>query len=153
MIQWPERFRPGTAPVHVRNEIDVPAPPEKVWAWLVRAPTWPQWYSNAKNIVLEGNGTELTGGTSFRWTTFGVRLRSTVREFAPPSRLAWDARGSGVEAYHAWLLTPTPQGCHVLTEETQYGSLARLSRRLQPHRMEEGHQSWLESLRSKSTGG
>jgi uncharacterized protein YndB with AHSA1/START domain len=153
LIHWPERFRPDRAPVHVRNEIDVPAPSDRVWSWLVRAPLWPSWYPNSSNVVIIGGGTRLGPGTEFQWRTFSASLRSRVEEFVPPERLAWSARGPGVDVYHAWLLTATPSGCHVLTEESQYGALARLDHAARPTRMFEGHARWLQGLREKAMGG
>lgn len=83
MIRWPDRYDPARAPVHVRNEIDVAAVPDAVWAWLVRANLWPSWYPNAKNVVVEGGASELALGVSFTWRTFDVGIRSTVLEFVP----------------------------------------------------------------------
>lgn len=148
-IRWPGRFRPSVAPVHVRNDIEVGASPERVWTKIVRATEWPAWYPNSADVALDGGGADLRAGAHFRWVTFGVRLRSTVEEFEPPFRLAWSARGTGVDVYHAWLITPTSAGCHVLTEESQHGFLARLDHVLRPHRMTKGHQMWLENLRSQ----
>jgi uncharacterized protein YndB with AHSA1/START domain len=152
-IRWPARFEPARAPVHVRNEIEVPAPPGTVWRWLARAVSWPEWYPNASRVEIEGGGSELRAGARFRWSTFGVALSSRVEEFEPPSRLAWTGRGTGVDVYHAWLLTPSDVGCHVETEESQYGTLARLDHALRPRRMARWHQVWLERLRSRSIGG
>ncbi|MGA7861272.1 MAG: SRPBCC domain-containing protein [Thermoplasmata archaeon] len=152
-IRWPERFAPDRAPVHVRNEIDVPVPPAQVWPWLVRAVLWPTWYSNASHMQIVGGGADLGPGTEFRWRTFSAPLRSKVEEFVPPERLAWSARGPGVDVYHAWLITPTPAGSHVLTEESQYGSLARLDHATRPGRMFEGHESWLRGLKERAMGG
>jgi hypothetical protein len=61
-------------------------------------------------------------------------------------RIAWDARTAGLLAYHAWLIVPTAQGCRIITEETQYGVLARLGTWLMPQRMYRSHQHWLEQL-------
>lgn len=152
-IRWPERFRSDRAPVHVRNEIDIPAPPSRVWSWLVRAPLWPTWYPNSSDVGIVGGAPELGPATLFRWRTFGVSLRSKVEEFVPPERLAWSARGPGVDVYHAWLVSATPTGCHVLTEESQYGVLARLDHALRPARMCDGHARWLQGLREKSVHG
>jgi uncharacterized protein YndB with AHSA1/START domain len=147
MIRWPEPFRPDRCPVHVVNELTMSARPEDVWARLVRAADWPSWYPNAKRVVFErGSPPDLAPGSVFRWSTFGVRIVSTVVEFEPPHRLAWDARCPGLRAYHAWLIEPTPEGCRVLTEETQSGWLARLADRLMPRRMHKFHQIWLERL-------
>lgn len=153
-IVWPKEFDPEPAPVHVRNEIEIAAPPERAWAWLARAPLWPTWYRNAKRVrLLQGNARDLALGSRFHWWTFGVPITSEVREHEPHRRLAWDAYGLGVQAYHAWLLTPTPRGCHVLTEETQHGWAAQLGAFLMPNRMSKYHQIWLEGLRDRAEGG
>jgi hypothetical protein len=154
MIRWPEEFRPDRCPVHVVNELTVVAPPEVAWAWLVRAGLWPSWYPNAKRVrFVRGTPPDLGPGTVFRWSTFGVRITSHVAEFEPPHRLAWDARSPGLAAYHAWLLEPTPDGCRVLTEETQSGPLARLGDFFMPNRMHKFHQIWLEQLAKQAAGG
>jgi uncharacterized protein YndB with AHSA1/START domain len=153
MVRWPDRFRPERAPVHVRNEIDIPNTPEQVWAWLVRASLWPRWYSNASKVSIEGGGSDLTAGARFRWKTFGVSLSSRVEEFDRPARLAWTGRSLGVDVYHAWLISATAGGCHVLTEESQYGVLARLDHWIRPRRMESLHQVWLNSLKSQVATG
>lgn len=147
-IRWPTEFEPARCPVHVRNEIELAVPPERVWERLVRATLWPSWYSNAKQVrFLEGPLPKLALGTCFHWWTFGTPITSRVLEFEPNERIAWDAKGPGVLAYHAWLITPTPNGCHVVTEESQHGVLARLHNFVLPNDMREKHQIWLEGLR------
>jgi hypothetical protein len=42
------------------------------------------------------------------------------------TRIAWSGGPKGSEeskAYHAWIITPTPNGCHLWTEETMRGPL------------------------------
>jgi uncharacterized protein YndB with AHSA1/START domain len=147
VIHWPARYDPVFAPVHVRNEIEIPAPAPIVWAWLVRASRWPEWYPNAHNVrINDGADADLSDGAHFTWRTFGVSIRSIVMELVPFERIAWNGFGMGVDVYHAWLITPTPSGSHVLTEETQYGWAARLGSRLFPNRMSRFHQIWLEQL-------
>jgi hypothetical protein len=88
-IRWPERFDPRRAPVFVSNELSVTAPVQAVWQWLVRAPLWPTYYSNSADVVLDGGADALGEGTTFRWKTFGVKLRTRVTEFEPVQRIAW----------------------------------------------------------------
>jgi uncharacterized protein YndB with AHSA1/START domain len=154
LIRWPARYLPSRAPIFVSNDLEVAAGPEIVWSWLVRAALWPAWYPNSQKVQIE-NGvlTELALGVRFRWRTFGVTLDSRIEEFVPHERIAWSARGIGVDAYHAWLIRPTPSGCHVLTEESQYGILARLGQLLMPNRMHRYHQLWLEQLASQARSG
>jgi hypothetical protein len=104
-------------------------------------------------VVIEGGRRELGPSTKFRWKTFGASLVSKVEEFIPFERLAWSARSTGVDVYHAWLIENIPSGCHILTEENQNGVLARLSNSLRPGNMERYHQVWLQNLVVKAKGG
>jgi hypothetical protein len=133
--------------------IEVPAAPDRVWSWLVRATLWPTWYSNASHVAIEGGGPDLVAGARFRWKTSGVSLTSKVEELVPPEGLAWTGRAIGVDVDHAWLISGTSAGTHVLTEESQYGFLARLDHTFRPRRMASFHQVWLESLRSQAASG
>ena len=153
-IRWPDYFEPTNVPVHVQNDIEIPAPVERVWAWLIRAKCWPEWYFNSRNVRFHpGFGPDLEAGARFRWWTFDLTIESEVVEFVPKERIAWNARAFGLDAYHAWVLRETPQGCHVLTEESQHGLLARLHKRFRPHRMHDRHQDWLEGLKAKAIEG
>lgn len=153
-ILWPSGYEPENCSVHVQNELATTAKPELVWAWLIRAQLWPTWYPNSSDVqFLSGTPPDLALGTKFRWKTFGLTIQSTVLEFVPYERLGWDAHGTGLDAYHAWLIQKTDQGCHVVTEENQGGSLARLNKTLRPNQMKKMHQLWLERLSEKATGG
>ena len=155
VIHWPAAYLPESAPVFVHNEIVTAVPAEVVWAWLLRAELWPSWYSNASDIhFLSHAAPDLRDRSRFRWKTFGLRLTSKVLEFEPPYRLAWDAHGIGVDAYHAWVLTPLPDGTtRVVTEEVQHGWLARLGKRINPTRIQAQHQLWLEALARQAQSG
>jgi len=121
---------------------------------LIRAALWPSWYVNSANVkFLQGVTPDLEKNTCFRWKTFGITINSAVLEYVPGARIAWDAHGFGVDGYHAWVIQPTEQGCHVLTEETQHGWLARLNNYFLPTRMATYHQIWLESLSARAGSG
>ena len=154
-IHWPVRFRPGTAPVHVRNSVWINAPVPTVWTWLTRQPLWPLWYSNCSSNWARPDALrhDLQAESHFHWQTFGVNVRSQVSEYVLQQRISWTARGLGLDAYHAWLLVPAGTGCWVLTEESQYGWGARLLNWLLPGRMSRGHRLWLKSLSIMSRGG
>ncbi|WP_460887292.1 SRPBCC family protein [Promicromonospora xylanilytica] len=75
----------------------------------------------------------------------------TLTEYEPFRRLSWqmmvDGDETGSTAYHGWVITPTYQGCHVLTEETQQGPffLEELGRK-NPGALYRYHQDWVERL-------
>ena len=147
-IHWPDRY--ANAPVRVRNEIAIEAAPENVWPSLIGAADWPAWYPNSSDVRIEGGARDLSLGARFTWRTFGVRVRSTVREFESHQRIAWDGAGTLLDVYHAWLIEPRGSGCWVLTEENQNGLAARAQALVMPSRMYEGHAVWLAALKAKA---
>lgn len=155
-IRWPPDFDLSKNLIHVRNELATTVPPDRIWAWLIRAALWPSWYMNAKNVCfLSTPPPDLADGTRFRWWTFGATIVSTVREFLPEEgRIAWDGHAFGIHVYHAWLLRPTPSGgCHILTEERQHGLLTRLNNMARPQRMWKYHDLWLRRMRDNAASG
>jgi len=150
-IHWPPEFHPANVEVRARNEVYIKASPEQVWAQLIRASCWPEFYDNAHNVhLINEPGPDLKLGTCFRWKTFGLNLTSEVIELVPGERLAWNARGLGTWVCHAWLLRPVEGGCWVLTEENQHGWLCRLHKFFCPQHMYKKHQIWLEGLKKKA---
>jgi hypothetical protein len=153
LIAWPKGYGPEETSAHVSAQLDMPVPPEAVWAWLLRADLWPTWCPEFKDVRIEGGGPDLEQGSRFRWKAFGVRLTSSVEEFVPLERLCWTARSTGIDAYHAWLIERLPSGCRVVSEETQSGWVARLNNLLRPRSLVRIHETWLERLLEKAKGG
>ncbi len=154
VTRWPADSRPEGAPVYTWNAIDVAAPPAPVWAWLVRAPRWPEYYDNASNVrFVAGGGPDLTLGSRFTWTTFNVTVDTTVTECVAPERLAWRAKTFGGGGYHGWVIQPTASGCRVITEETQRGLVPSLGRWFLRRGLLTQHQRWLEGLARVAPGG
>jgi len=151
-VQFPDGAGRDESPVHAINQLLIPAPPERIWPWLIRASRWPEWYANARGVVIDGGGLDLSPGVQFHWTTLGVRVHTTVEEFVPGRRLAWSGRGLGATAYHGFVLTPVEGGTLVTTEETQRGLIASLARIHLRSALRKWHQRWLEGLALKASG-
>jgi len=154
-VVFPEGKRPHESPIYTHNELEVDAPPEQVWAWLVRAQRWPEWYGNAKDIDIEGGSPDLALGTMFHWTTFGVRVHTRIEELVPNRRLSWSGKGLlGATAYHGWVILPREGGgCIVITEETQQGIVPSAGRFFLRSGLLEWHQKWLVGLAKMAANG
>ena len=146
-VRFPEENRPENSRLLVRNELQIDAPPERVWAWLTRPDLWPSYYRNARLVRhLEGPWPKIQLGSRWRWFTFGARIVSELVDCEPHTRLAWDAKGLGARGYHGWVLEPCHGGTNVVTEETQRGwGIAAVKPVLRPRMLRE-HQRWLEGL-------
>jgi uncharacterized protein YndB with AHSA1/START domain len=153
-IRWPEEHRPEGASWLAVNELQIPADPERVFAWLRRPDLWSSYYGNARFVKhLEGPWPEAQLGTRFRWLTFGVLVTSEVVGCEAPTRLAWSAKALGSRGHHAWLLTPRDGGTFIHTEETQRGWATRLSAPVMRRLQTSQHQRWLEGLERVAAEG
>lgn len=146
-IHWPARYQPREASFFVHNEIEINASPQVVWDLLIRAPAWPEWYEGASNVMVPGTSGLLEPDTAFSWSTMGLDLTSTIKEFVPNERLSWESRKSTIKGYHAWLIVPTTTGCRVVTEESQYGFLTTMQKLFVPNKLHRLHDVWLRGLK------
>lgn len=146
-ISWPDEHRPEVSAFLAVNELQIPAEPEVVWAWLRRPDLWPRYYSNARLIKhLGGPWPELELGSGWRWLTFGAFVTSELVEYQPPLRLAWSAKTLAGSGHHGWVLRPEAGGTFVRTEETQKGLGIQVIKPALRPLMIRFHQRWLEGL-------
>jgi hypothetical protein len=90
----------------------------------------------------------LSDGVSVGWTTFGLKITSTVAEYVPHTRIGWYGTGDQLRAYHTWLLIPRDDGStYVVMEETDTGPAARHLTQANPGHMHRGHDLWNISLK------
>ncbi|GGL14805.1 hypothetical protein Sme01_18710 [Sphaerisporangium melleum] len=150
-VNWPKQYDPKASAIYALNDIDVQAPPEVVWKLLVDAENWSSYFPSEDQVKILSGESELALGTRYSRVTVGFPMSLNVTECEPFSRLAWetvvDGDETGSSAYHGWVITPTNDGCHVLTEETQQGPffLEELGRK-QPGALYRYHQDWVERL-------
>jgi hypothetical protein len=153
-IRWPADMRPERASVHTSNVLDMDVAPERVWAWLIRATRWPDWYRHCKNVVLENAaGPDLALGTRFSWTTLGIRVTTVVEELEAPFRLGWRGATAAGRGYHTWLVEPRGTGSRVVTDETQRGPLPWVARSVIRRVVFNAHDEWLAALARVAESG
>jgi Polyketide cyclase / dehydrase and lipid transport len=146
-IAWPGGLDPDAQPIRAYNELTIPASAEAIWRALIDATRWPDWYENAHDVRIISGGPLLGLGTEFVWKTFGVTVQSRVLVYEPFTHLGWDAREMlGWTGFHGWKITPTSNGCRVITEEVQRGVGARLIKTRVEKNLQREHQCWLEGL-------
>jgi uncharacterized protein YndB with AHSA1/START domain len=150
-VNWPDRYAPSTSAIYALNDIDVKASSETVWKLLVDAENWFSYFPPEDHVKILSGEPELALGTRYRRVTVGFSMTLNVTEYQPFRRISWettvDGDETGSSAYHGWVITPTADGCHVLSEETQQGPffLEELGRK-RPGALYGYHQDWVERL-------
>jgi uncharacterized protein YndB with AHSA1/START domain len=150
LIHWPRGLEPPNVDVFVHNEGWIDAPPEVVWANLIDATQWPNWYANSADVRIDGGQPKLARGVSFDWKTFGFPIRSTVDVFEPNREIGWSVDNPRFHVHHAWVLVLERGGTRVITEEAQKGADAIRFHLEQPNAMYDGHDWWLSALKARS---
>jgi hypothetical protein len=153
-IKWPEDMAPSRSPIHFTNELVVPASAQTIWALLVDPTAWPSFYPGVEQVELLDGQKTLQLGTQFETNLAGQDVYASVQEFEPITRIAW---GGGPKAsleskaYHGWIITPTPNGTHLWTEETMQGPLWIELAKQGPDIFWRTHQKLLEDLAKVAT--
>lgn len=158
---FPADQHPSLSAIYALNDIDIKAPAEVVWQLLVDVENWSSYFPPENQVKILSGEAALAPGTKWHRVTVGFGMSLTITEFVPFQRLAWkttvDGDDSGSTAYHGWVLTPTKDGVHVLTEETQQGEwFLELLGHKHPGALYAYHQDWVEGLKTAaeaSVGG
>ncbi|QRN99645.1 SRPBCC family protein [Archangium violaceum] len=138
------------APVIVAEEIRILAPPARVWDLLTEIDRWPDWNPDISTAVLGG---AVAVGSTFRWTTAGLAIVSTIGEVVPGKRLAWSGDTHGIFGIHVWTLDPgdsTGRTTLVRTVESWSGEVVRQDPEALRGQLEAAITAWLGHLRSEA---
>jgi uncharacterized protein YndB with AHSA1/START domain len=131
------------APVTAHLEIEVNAPPAKVWSLLVDAPSWPKW---EKQISAVNSSGPLSAAKSFTWTSGDQEIKSQVQLFEPQTRLAWTGTAMSAKAIHLWELKEQPGGrTLVMMKESMDGPL--IARLFPADKLSAAGMQWLLALK------
>jgi hypothetical protein len=132
------------APVRSTAEVEIDAPPQAVWEVLTDFQNWPHWNPDVKSMSFAG---PLAPGSEFRWKAGPGTILSTLERIEPPRYIAWRGRTLTIDAYHEWWLEPRDGGTHVRTQESFYGLVARLLRRMLQKTLDKSFADGVERLK------
>jgi carbon monoxide dehydrogenase subunit G len=120
--------------MRVQKSIDIAAPPEKIWPFLVEPEKILAWFTTLQSFEYTSekhNGV----GTRFSWEEKAhgspIRLRFTITEWIENERLAFgNSSGNTVNSYGLhWTLATTPRGSRFTFDEElelPFGLVARI---------------------------
>ena len=151
-INWPKSFKPSESDFFIHNEIDIKASPKVVWDILINAAKWPEWYKNAKGITLQNSPEgKLNPSSVFIWFPAG-KFTSTIKEFNAPYNIAWygETDSKNMTIYNAWMIIPTPEGCKVVSNESQVGPKTKMEKIFAPNMVSKNIKEWMIRLKEQS---
>jgi len=144
---WPSEYQPSRVGMFTRVEINIAAPPERVWGCLVQAAEWPKWSVIVSKIRTSSDNGILASGSKILWTRTDLSIRSSIKEFDAGKVIAWESKLFFLKgAYTRWSILSNAIGTRVVLEEAYKGIYSFIL----------GHQGflelcnrqWLEGLRN-----
>jgi uncharacterized protein YndB with AHSA1/START domain len=131
------------APITTHLQIQIAAPPARVWALLIGAPAWPTWAKQIESVTAEG---PLEKGTRFSWKSGGTDIHSQVQLFEPQRRLSWTGTAMTAKAVHVWELQPQPgEQTLLIMKESMDGPL--MAKLYPSQKLSEAGSRWLAALK------
>jgi uncharacterized protein YndB with AHSA1/START domain len=136
------------APVKAEAEIQIAAPPSRVWDLLVGAHSWPQWNKQIESVSAPDS---LGAGVRFTWKTGGSTIHSQVQLFDPESRLGWTGTALTAKAVHIWELKPlSGNATLVKVRESMDGPF--MAKLYPSEKLAEADRAWLAALKRAAEG-
>lgn len=135
------------APVIARDRIAVAAPLETVWNLFTDINGWSNRNKDIENASLDA---PLAVGATFRWTTAGMNIVSTVGELIPQKRIAWSGVAMGITGVHVWKFSETGKGTIVETAESWSGEPIETQIAAMQKALNQFLRSWLENIKREA---
>jgi len=136
----------SAAPIVLRVECEVAAPPGTVWELMSEVLRWPLWFRRIRYASLDG---PLTPGTALQWQVDGLRISSVLLEVEAERILGWTLRMMGGKGGMRWTLEPLPSGgTLVRLEESWTGAMVWLLRGTLRRTLESSRREWLIALKN-----
>ncbi|MCF4122594.1 SRPBCC family protein [Antribacter sp. KLBMP9083] len=132
------------ATVVVRREIRIAAPIEQVWRLHTDVDAWPTWQTDVDTAHTDG---PLQPGATFRWSTHGLDVTSTVYALDAPHRILWGGPAMGITGIHEWTFTADGDATVVRTAESWEGDPVRADTDNLRAALDASLGNWLELLR------
>ena len=133
-----------SAPALSEHQIDINAPRELVWRLHTDIAAWPTWQTDITDAALEQ---PLEPGVSFRWSTSGMTITSTVYAIDEGSRILWGGTVSSITGIHDWIFTNTANGVRVATTEPFSGGPVDPDSDAMQGLLDQSLISWLSKLK------
>ena len=138
------------APIRTRHEIDINAPLDTVWQLHTDVNNWPAWQTEITEAQLDG---AFQPGNSFKWTSYGFTVVSTIYASAERARTLWGGPAAGITGVHEWVFSETPAGVHVTTQESWAGQPVEADITRMRTILDTSLAAWLKNLKAAAEMG
>jgi len=138
------------APVLAHHEVRIQASLEKIWRLHTDVNAWTTWQTDITTASIEG---AFEVGNSFRWSSYGLDVTSTIYAVTAHSRILWGGTGGGITGIHEWLFTETPDGVLITTNESFVGQPVEADAINMQTLLDASLVAWLDHMKGAAESG
>jgi len=135
------------APVQSHHTIQINASVERTWSLIADIGHWSLWNAAITGEEFDGG---LIPGNTFKWTSGGTKIVSTIQTVEPLHRLGWTGKSLGTVARHVWILEPSANSVKVITEESFSGWMVSILKGQLQKMLDKSLQAWLSNLKREA---
>jgi hypothetical protein len=118
-----------------------------VWDLHTDVDRWPSWNPEITAAKLDG---DYQPGNSFTWTSYGFTVTSTIHDVEDHSRTLWSGAAQGIVGIHEWRFEQTPNGVHVMTDESFAGDPIQADPEMFRTTLDKTLTAWLARLKTQA---
>lgn len=134
------------APIVLRHEIEVFAPPEKVWERLSRIELWKEWHPDISDAHwVEGPAS----ADSFKWRAKFFAVTCHLESWSEPREIGWSGRSWFTRGCHVFRLSGDYRSTRVVSEASLSGAVARTLKPVIAGVLDRFGQTWLAALKTR----
>lgn len=137
------------APIYIRREITIFAPPEKIWDWLSRVDLWQDWHPEIAAAYWLDDGREGGPRARFKWRQGPVRITSLIESWDVWREIGWQGRAYNAVVRHVFRLEGDFRRTHIVSEQSIEGFTASLMRPIIQGLAERTSETWLAALKTR----
>jgi hypothetical protein len=137
------------APIYIRREITVFAPPEKVWDWLSRVELWQDWHPEIAAAYWLDDGGEGGPQARFKWRQGPVRVTSLMESWDVRREIGWVGHAYSAIVRHVFRLEGDFRRTHIVSEQSIEGAPVSLMRPIIRSLAERTSETWLAALKTR----
>jgi hypothetical protein len=109
------------APIYIRREITIFAPPERVWDWLSRVDLWQDWHPEIAASYWLGDSDEGGPRARFKWRQGPVRVTSLIESWDVEREIGWVGHAYSAIVRHVFRLEGDFRRTHIVSEQSIEG--------------------------------
>ncbi len=134
-------------------EIEIFAPPDKVWDWMSRVDMWPTWRQDVSSAYWV-NGQGQNGTLKWRLRKF-IGFTADVAVWRREREMSWEAVSFGTRVAYSVVIDGDYRSTEVSLEVAGDGGLLRFfpTRALFLHNLNRSNEIWLGALKTKLEAG